>query len=74
MIGEVEMGGVFIPVAIVSGIIGFSASLILRRILRVAHAYTFVWHAGLFDVATFVLLWAASDYFLSRFHLLGLYG
>ncbi len=74
MIGEVEMGGVFIPIALVSGIIGFLASLILRRILRVAHAYTFVWHAGLFDVAAFVLLWAATDYFISKFQILGLTG
>jgi protein AaeX len=74
MIGEVEAGGVFIPVALVSGIIGFATSLILRRILRVAHVYTFVWHAGLFDVAAFVLLWAATDYLLSVHPILGLYG
>jgi Protein of unknown function (DUF1656) len=74
VIGEVEMGGVFIPIALVSGIIGFWASLILRRILRVAHAYTFVWHAGLFDVASFVLLWAATDYFISRLPIMGLAG
>jgi hypothetical protein len=74
VIGEVEMGGVFIPIALVSGIIGFWASLILRRILRVAHAYTFVWHAGLFDVASFVLLWAATDYFISRLPIIGLAG
>lgn len=68
------MAGVFIPIALVSGIIGFLASLILRRILRIAHAYVFVWHAGLFDVAAFVLLWAATDYFVSQLPILGLYG
>ena len=61
MIGEVEMGGVFIPIVLVSGIVGFVASLILRRVLRAAHAYTFIWHAGLFDIAMFVVLWAATD-------------
>ena len=74
MIGEVEIGGVFIPIALVSGVAGFVASLILRRILRAVHAYTFIWHAGLFDVSMFVVLWAATDFFLGRIHGLGVYG
>ena len=62
MIGEYEVGGVFIPVALLSGIAGFVLSLLVRRILRVAGAYRVIWHAGLFDVAMFVFLWAAIDY------------
>jgi hypothetical protein len=66
MIGEVEVGGVFIPVVLVSGIVGLVVSLILRRVLRAAHAYTYIWHAGLFDVAMFVALWAATDFLVEK--------
>jgi hypothetical protein len=68
MIGEVEVGGVFIPVVLVSGIVGLVVSLILRRVLRAAHAYTYIWHAGLFDVAMFVVLWAATDFFAGKIY------
>ena len=71
MIGEVEVGGVFIPVVLVSGIVGLVVSLILRRVLRAAHAYTYIWHAGLFDVAMFVVLWAATDFFAGKFYGVG---
>jgi hypothetical protein len=57
LIGEVETSGVFIPVALVAGVLAFVATLVFRRILRTANAYAFVWHAGLFDVAMFVVLW-----------------
>jgi hypothetical protein len=71
VIGEVELGGVFIPIALVSGLVGFAVSLVLRRILRAIKAYEFVWHAGLFDVAMFVVLWAAADLFASHIYSLG---
>lgn len=71
MTGEVEIGGVFIPIALVSGVAGFVASLILRRFLRAAHAYTYIWHAGLFDVSMFVVLWAATDFFIGKIHGVG---
>jgi hypothetical protein len=70
--GEVEIGGVFIPVVLVSGIVGFLMSLVLRRGLRAAHAYAFIWHAGLFDVSLFIVLWTAADY-LGSIHALGLF-
>jgi protein AaeX len=57
MIGEVEIGGVFLPTILVAGITGFLATLAARRILRVVAAYKFIWHAGLFDVAMFVVMW-----------------
>jgi hypothetical protein len=68
VIGEVEMGGVLIPVVLISGIVGFVASLILRRVLRAAHAYTYIWHAGLFDVSLFVVLWAATEFFAGKIY------
>ena len=72
MIGEVEIGGVFIPVVLVSGVAGFIVSLMLRRVLRTVRAYTYIWHAGLFDVAMFVALWAAMDFFAGKFYGVGI--
>ena len=68
MTGEVEIGGVFLPIPLVTGIAAFFASLILRRVLRTAHAYTYIWHAGLFDVSLFVVLWAATEFFAGKIY------
>lgn len=57
MTGEVEASGVFIPVALIAGISAFIVTIVCRRILRSINAYAFIWHAGLFDVAMFVVLW-----------------
>jgi protein AaeX len=57
MNGEINAFGVFMPIALVTGVSAFVIALGLRRVLRAAGAYAFVWHAGLFDVAMFVVLW-----------------
>jgi hypothetical protein len=57
VIGEIEVGGIFIPLALIEGAIAFVMSLVLRRVLRGIRFYSVVWHAGLFDVATFVTIW-----------------
>ena len=61
MIGETEIHGVFIPTLLVLGIGAFFVTLVLRVILRRIHFYRFVWHAGLFDTALYVvILWVAA--------------
>jgi protein AaeX len=55
--GEVDAFGVFMPIALVTGASAFVALFVFRRLLRTVNAYAFVWHAGLFDVAMFVVLW-----------------
>jgi hypothetical protein len=58
MIGEAEFDGVFIPYLLILTVIGFLALLPIRWVLRRTQLYRFVWHAGLFDVALFVvILW-----------------
>jgi hypothetical protein len=57
MNGEVEAFGVFFPIALVTAVIAFLVSIVLRHILRAIRAYGFIWHAGLFDVSMFVVLW-----------------
>lgn len=56
MIGEAHIGGVFIPRLILVFLLAFAASLVLRRLLRWLHAYRYIWHAALFDIAVFVIL------------------
>ena len=61
MIGEIELRGGFIPSLLLLGIGAFVVSLVLRVILRRIHFYRFVWHAGLFDTALYVvILWVAA--------------
>ncbi len=56
MIGEWDIDGVFGPRLLLVFVIAFAASLLLRRLLRKFHWYRYVWHAGLFDIAVFVVL------------------
>jgi hypothetical protein len=61
MIGEIEIHGVFIPTLLILGIGAFVVTLVLRVILRRLQFYRFVWHAGLFDTALYVvILWVAA--------------
>ena len=50
-----------IPYFLVFGLGAFLITLVFRRVLRRLSFYRLVWHAGLFDVALFVvLLWVTS--------------
>jgi protein AaeX len=61
MIGEAEFDGVFVPYLLLLTVVAFLALLPIRWLLRRAHLYRFVWHAGLFDIALFmVILWLTA--------------
>jgi protein AaeX len=61
MIGEFDIDGVFVPSLLLAGVIAFCLTTAVRLTLTRLHFYRFVWHAGLFDVALFVvLLWATA--------------
>jgi Protein of unknown function (DUF1656) len=61
MIGEHDIGGVFVPSLLIAAVIAFCLTSALRWSLRRLHLYRFVWHAGLFDVALFVaMLWVTA--------------
>jgi hypothetical protein len=61
MIGETEFGGVFIPNLLILAVVAFLALLATRWALRRIGFYRFVWHAGLFDTALFVvILWMVA--------------
>ena len=59
MIAEYSLSGVFFSVVLASAIVAYALALALRVILARANAYRFVWHPALFDLAVFVILWAA---------------
>lgn len=58
VIGEVNIGGIFLSSVLISALIALVASFVLRRVLSKVGAYRFVWHPALFDTALFVILWA----------------
>jgi len=61
MIGESDIGGVFVPCLLIAAVIAFCLTTVVRWAFRRLHLYRFVWHAGLFDVALFVvLLWVTA--------------
>ena len=61
MIGEFDIDGVFVPSLLVAAVIAFGLTSVVRWSLRRFHVYRFVWHAGLFDVALFVVvLWVTA--------------
>ena len=68
MIGELNFGGVFVPSLLVAAVIAFCLTSVTRLTLRRLNLYRFVWHAGLFDVALFVvLLWLTAVVTASRY-------
>jgi hypothetical protein len=56
MIGELNIGGVFVPGLLVAALIAFGLTSVVWWSLRRLHLYRFVWHAGLFDVALYVVM------------------
>jgi hypothetical protein len=56
MIGEQDIDGVFVPQLLLVAVLAFTLTLSLRWGLRRMHLYRFVWHAGLFDTALFVVV------------------
>jgi len=57
--GEFDIYGVFIPALLAWAIVGFVASLFVRRLLARLGLYKYVWHRPLFDIALLVVLTGA---------------
>jgi hypothetical protein len=56
MIGEVDIGGVFVAPLLVWVAIALPLAAILRRVLERLGVYRLVWHRPLFDLALLVLV------------------
>ncbi len=59
MSGEFSIAGVYVPGPLVWAVAALIVGLPLRWAMERVGAYRLVWHRGLFDLALFVLLWAA---------------
>jgi hypothetical protein len=66
MIGELSLGGVFIPALMVWAVVALAVSLPLRFLLNRVGAYRFIWHRGLFDIALVLLLWGGVSALAAR--------
>jgi len=56
---EINIGGVYVPAALVWAGAAFVLSLLAERVLAHAGCYRLIWHRALFDLALFVILWGA---------------
>ena len=56
MRGELDIYGIFIPALLAWAILGFVASIFVRRMLAKIGFYKYVWHRPLFDIALVVVM------------------
>jgi hypothetical protein len=56
MRGELDIYGIFIPALLAWAVLGFVASIFVRRVLAKIGFYKYIWHRPLFDVALVVVL------------------
>jgi hypothetical protein len=57
MIEEIRIFGVYMPSALFWAAIALTVTVLSRGILLRIPLRRFLWHPGLFDLATFFLLW-----------------
>jgi protein AaeX len=58
MIGEISIGGVYVPSLLIWGLVALALNLVLRRLLAAIGFYRLVWHRALFDLALFIIVLA----------------
>ncbi len=56
---EIDIGGVYVPAALVWAGAAFALCIIVERVLEPVGFYRLVWHRALFDMALFVIVWGA---------------
>lgn len=66
MIGEIDIGGVFVPTILVWAVAALALSLPLRWLLSWLGVYRLVWHRGLFDISLLIILLGAVTALSSR--------
>lgn len=58
MRAEVNIFGIYVSSVVVTALLAWIATMVLRRVLERMGAYRHIWHPALFDTCLFVLLWA----------------
>jgi hypothetical protein len=61
MIGELDVGGVFLPTLLVIMVVTYGLFLLVHGLLNRVHFYRLVWHRALFNVALYAVLLGAVD-------------
>jgi len=67
VIGEFDIGGVFVPSAAVWAAVAVVVSMFVRRLLNLAGFYKLVWHRGLFDLALLAILWGSVTWLATAY-------
>ncbi|TDV67871.1 DUF1656 domain-containing protein [Pseudomonas sp. LP_7_YM] len=66
MIGDLDIGGIFLPTFLVLMGITYVVFLVVHAVLLRVHFYRLVWHRALFNVGLYALLLGVVDT-LSRY-------
>lgn len=61
MIGEVDIGGIFLPTLLGIMAIAYVLFLAVHAVLNRLHFYRLVWHRALFNIALYTVLLGAVD-------------
>lgn len=61
MIGELDIGGIFLPTLLGIMAIAYGLFLVAHALLNRVHFYRLVWHRALFNVALYTVLLGAVD-------------
>jgi hypothetical protein len=56
MIGELDFYGVLISPLLLSGVLAFAVTVVLRRALALVGFYRVVWHRPLFDLGLYIII------------------
>ncbi|MFF7706580.1 DUF1656 domain-containing protein [Pseudomonas sp. NPDC007930] len=61
MIGELDIGGIFLPTLLGIMALAYGLFLVVHALLNRVHFYRLVWHRALFNVALYTVLLGAVD-------------
>lgn len=64
VIGELDIAGIFVSPLLLCMLTGFTARIILSRLLQAAGVYRVIWQRPLFDTGLFLILTCASFFVL----------
>jgi hypothetical protein len=63
VIGELDIGGIFLPMLLGIMAVAYGLFLVVHAVLNRLHFYRLVWHRALFNIALYTVLLGAVDVF-----------
>lgn len=61
MIGELDIGGIYLPTLLGIMALAYGLFLVVHAVLNRLHFYRLVWHRALFNIALYAVLVSAVD-------------